>query len=82
MRKRYGVDMWKKGNYLQIDTSTVAHFNLFAEAASIEKLVGSGTFTINDIRRAAGQPTINEPWANQFYLTKNIATMNSVANAL
>ena len=47
-----------------------------------EKLVGSGAFTINDVLKAAGMPTINEPWANKHFLTKNIAEIEEAAAAL
>lgn len=78
-RKRYGYEEWKKGNFLRVDSSAIIHFDIFENAPSVEKLVGSGAYTVNDVLRAANQPTINEPWANQHYLTRNIATMDEVA---
>lgn len=75
-RKRYGYDEWSKGNYLRVDSSSILHFDLFANAANVEKLVGSGAYTINDVRRAANQAPINEPWADQHYMTLNISPMN------
>lgn len=76
-RKRYGYDGWRLGNYVRVDSSSIEHFDLFANAPSVEKLVGSGAFTINDILRAANQETINEPWADQHFLTLNIGDMAS-----
>lgn len=81
-RKRYGFDEWKKGNFLRVDSSSIIHFDLFAQAANVEKLVGSGAFTINDVRRAANQASINEPWADEHYMTLNISTMNGQTNKL
>ena len=40
--------------------------------------MGSGAYTINDLRRAANQPEIPEPWADQHYMTKNIAAMSEI----
>lgn len=54
-RKLYGYERWRAGEYVWVDSSSIIHFDLFANAASVEKLVGSGVFNINDIRRAAGQ---------------------------
>lgn len=71
-RKRYGYNAWSKGSYLRVDSSSIEHFDLFDAAASIEKIIGSGAFTINDILRASGQEPINEPWADKHYMTKNI----------
>lgn len=81
-RKRYGYEMWEKKSYLRVDSSQIIHYDLFSQASSVEKLVGSGVYSINDILRAVGQGTINEPWAGKHYLTKNIAEMGEAAAAL
>lgn len=75
-RKRYGYDAMRRGDYLRVDTSGILHFDMFANAGNLEKVVGSAVFTVNDILRAAGLPTIPEPWADEHYLTKNIATLS------
>lgn len=77
-RKIYGFDEWQNGNYLTVDSSAIIHFDMFANAANIEKLVGSGAYSINDILRAAGHATINEPWADKHFMTKNIGTVQEV----
>ena len=79
-RKIYGYDDWAKGDYLKADSSSIIHFDLFANAANIEKIVGSGAFSINAILKAAGQEPINEEWANQHYMTKNIGTVQELTN--
>lgn len=80
-RKRYGYEGWAAGSYIRVDSSSIQHFDMFANSASIEKLVGSGAFTINDILRAAGQPEIDAPWANEHYLTLNIEKLDSSRSA-
>ena len=81
-RKRYGYDRMRAGDYLRVDTSSIRHFDMFANAANVEKLVGSGVFTINDVLRSAGLPTIPEPWADEHYMTKNIAALGVETTAL
>ncbi len=81
-RKRYGYEAMSQGSYLRIDTSGIRHFDMFANAANVEKLVGSAVFTINDILRAAGLPTLSDSWADKHYLTKNIAEIDKAATAL
>lgn len=81
-RKRYGYDRMRAGDYLRVDTSSIRHFDMFANAANVEKLVGSGVFTINDVLRSAGLPTIPEPWADEHYMTKNIAALGAETTAL
>ena len=48
--------------------------------AVAKKLAGSGAFTINDILKAANREPINEPWADQHYLTKNIGALQEMLN--
>lgn len=82
VRKRYGYAGWSQGDYLRVDTSSIIHFDMFANAANVEKLVGSGAFTINDVLRAANQAPINEPWANAHFMTLNISTMGEATRNL
>lgn len=81
-RKRYGYDRMRVGDYLRVDTSSIRHFDMFANAANVEKLVGSGAFAINDVLRSAGLPTIPEPWADEHYMTKNIAALGAETTAM
>lgn len=81
-RKRYGYSGWRSGSFVRVDSSSIIHFDMFANAANIEKLVGSAAFSVNDILRAANQPTINEPWADAHWLTKNISAMDDVARMM
>lgn len=76
-RKLYGFDGWKSGSMLRVDTSAINHFDLFANAPNVEKLIGSG-YSYNDVQRAAGMPQIDEPWANEHFLTKNFAKAQDI----
>jgi len=76
-RKRYGYEGWKRGWYMRVDTSAIGHFNLFDNAPAVEKLIGSG-YSYNDVQRAAGGQEIDEPWANEHFLTKNFARAEEI----
>lgn len=76
-RKLYGFEAWQRGSCLRVDTSAVNHFDLFANAANVEKLIGSG-YSYNDVQRAAGLPTIDEPWANEHFFTKNFGRAEEI----
>lgn len=82
VRKRYGFDEWKRGTTLVVDSSSILHYDIFAQAMSVEKLIGSGVYTINDVLKSVGQPTINAKWANSHYMTLNIGTMDENAKSL
>lgn len=75
-RKRYGYEEWRQGNYLKVDSSAIIHFDIFKQANNIEKLIGSGAFTINDVLRAAGREPLRDEWADRHWMTLNIGTMN------
>lgn len=81
-RKRYGFDGWNSGDFLRVDSSSILHYDLFGQAANVEKLIGSGVYSINDILRAAGQAPINAPWADQHFLTKNFELLEDAAAPL
>lgn len=75
VRKRYGYDAWKNGDYVKMDSSSILHFDVFENAANIEKVVGSAVFSVNDVLRAANQAPIPEPWADKHYMTLNISNI-------
>lgn len=81
-RKFFGYDRWHNGDFIRVDSSSIIHFDLFANAPNVEKLVGSGAYSINDVRRAANEVTITEPWADKFFMTRNLAGMEEVVREL
>jgi HK97 family phage portal protein len=74
-RKRNGFEGYSKGTYLQIDTKSIKHVDLLSVSTAIDKLIASGGFCINDIRKVCGEPIIDEPWAWQHFMTKNYSTV-------
>ena len=70
-RKRYGYTEFSKGNFLKIDTKTIKHIDILNVATSIDKLIASGGFCVNDIRKIVGDEIIDEPWAWKHFITKN-----------
>jgi len=81
-RKRNGYEGFIRGTYLKIDTTSIKHIDLFDNATAIDKLIGSGAYCINDIRRAAGHEIIDEPWAWQHWITKNYETIQNALTVL
>ena len=81
-RKRNGYSGFLNGTYVKIDTKTIKHIDLFNMATSIDKLISSGSFCVNDIRKAAGEAIIDEPWAWKHFITKNYATVEELLNSM
>ncbi len=81
-RKRSGYAGLKQGTYMSIDTKSILHVDLLAVSTAIDKLIGSGAFCVNDIRKLVGEEPIDEPWAWQHFITKNYSTVEEVLSAL
>lgn len=81
-RKRYGREQLQEGSRMFIDSSSIMHLDVFAQAGNIEKLVGSGVMSINDICRTMGLPPIGEAWADEHYMTLNIGRASEQTRAM
>ncbi len=76
-RKKYGKKVLD-GDYLKIDTTSIKHIDIIDVATSVDKLIGSGVTSVNDILKLMGMPKIDEGWANAHYLTKNYSTFEEL----
>jgi len=81
-RKRSGYNGFVSGTYVDIDTKSIKHIDLLSVSSAIDKLIGSGGFCINDIRKLVGEPIIDEPWAWQHWITKNYSSVEDLLKAL
>lgn len=79
-RKLYTPEQYMSGNRIAIDTSKVKHFELLDSATAVDKLVSSGTVSVNELRAALGLEAIDEDWARQHYITRNYALIEELGN--
>lgn len=77
-RKRYGYEGFASGSYLKIDTTAIKHFDWFANATSVDKLIASGAKSIDEVRIAAGDTPINEAWSKKHFITKNYIEISNL----
>lgn len=77
-RKIYGMDRVQNGAYIAPNYGHIKHSDLFDIADPIDKLIGSGAFSVNDIRKRLGLEPIDEDWANEHWMTKNYAPAGEV----
>ena len=63
---------------IRVNTKSVEHTSLFKNAAGIDKAIGCGAVSINEVRRELGYQEIDEEFANKHYITKNYATADFV----
>lgn len=80
--KRYDMEEYLKGDHIRINTQSIKHIDVLDMATSVDKLLSSGVFCINDIMRILGNEPIQEEWANQHFMTKNYSTIDDLLNAL
>ena len=52
----------------------------FAMARDVEKMIGSGVWTIDDVLELKGDKRLNTTTTTQRYLTKNIAPLDDEGN--
>jgi HK97 family phage portal protein len=75
-RKRNGYAGHLRGDRLMIDTKQIKHVDLLSVSTAIDKLISSGAFCVNDIRKLVGDEPIEEDWAYAFWITKNYMPIN------
>lgn len=65
-----GKDDYLKGEYISFNKLNITHKDILESASGIDKLTSNG-FSRNEVNELLGLPRINEPWADEHYITKN-----------
>lgn len=81
-RKSFSPYQIINGYYFKFNTLAIKHIDILDIANAIDKLLSSGFTCINDLRILIGLDSIDEEWANQFFMTKNYAPIEELLNAL
>ena len=67
---RYGKRVLE-GSCIEADTTAIKHVDALSIAGDLDKLISARIYNTNEIRRKIGEPKINEPWADEYVMTKN-----------
>lgn len=78
-RKRYGRREIQKGNYLKIDTTCIMHTDIFEIAEKIDKLIASGMYCIDELRKKLGDEPLGTEESQKHFITKNYETLTGMA---
>jgi len=81
-RKNYSKQDLLNGTRVRFNTNAMKHIDLIDVAQSIDKLISSGFACINDLRELCHMDLIDEPWANEFFMTKNYSKIEDIVNQL
>ena len=71
LNKGAGYKNYAAGNRYEMDTRRIMHRDIFASAAAISTLVGSGTYSIDEVRERLGEAPLGEWWSEKHFITKN-----------
>ena len=69
-RKLYGKAVLKESEIV-IDTTCILHIDVFAIAEKIDKLISTGMYSINELRRKIGDTVLKEAYGEKHFITKN-----------
>ena len=82
-RKIYGnFESWEKGNYIVVNTSAIQHIDVLDIADKADKLIASGTCSIDEVRKIIGFNALNEDYSTIHFMTKNYDTAENMLNSI
>lgn len=77
-RKRYGSTQVQQKSYLKIDTTAVMHIDVFDIAEKIDKLIASGMYCIDELRRKLGDEELDTEESRKHFITKNYMELDDL----
>lgn len=78
VRKRYGFNEFRKGNFLRIDTTCIKHMDIFSIAKDLYNTIGSGTYSIDEIREKIGDEPLNTEFSRKHFFSKNFEDIENM----
>lgn len=79
-RKMFTKEDYLSRTYAKIDTTKIKVFDIVDLATAADKFFAIGVNSINDNLRMLGRESINEPWANKRFVTKNYESVDNIEN--
>lgn len=70
-RKRYSFDEWKKGSYVEVDTSCISYADILECADKVDKAIASGVTNIDELRPRFRLKELNTDFSKAHFITKN-----------
>ncbi|MGQ4666520.1 phage portal protein [Metabacillus halosaccharovorans] len=70
-RKIYTKEDYLARTYFKVDTRLIKYIDIVKLANALDKLLSSGTHSVNENRLLIGDEPIDEEWANKHHITKN-----------
>lgn len=70
-RKRYTLEEWQKGCYVEVDTSCINYVDILEVADKADKAIASGLASIDDLRPRVRLNPLNTDFSTSHFITKN-----------
>ena len=81
LTKGAGMSGFAKGIRYEVWTNTIRHIDIFEIAQNADKLVASGSFAIDEVRKEAHYPETGEDWGRRHWMTKNYELIEELLKA-
>lgn len=72
-RKRYSFEEWKRGCYVEVDTSCISYADILECADKVDKAIASGVTTIDELRPRFRLKELDTDFSKAHWMTKNYA---------
>lgn len=76
VRKFIGRSAFMRGDNFAFDTRQIKHIDVIGAAASIDKLIASGVYSVNDVRSLLGEQPLDDAKWDEHFITKNYVTFD------
>lgn len=73
-RKTCTFEEWQRGDCIKVDITSINHTDIFDIADKVDKLISSGIYCVDEIRKKMGENLLNTDFSKQHWMTKNYST--------
>lgn len=70
-RKRYTMQEWQNGNYVEVDTSCINYVDILEVADQADKAIASGLTSIDELRPRVRLKPLETDFSTSHFITKN-----------
>ena len=80
-RQYYSFDEWKAGCSVKVDTSCINHIDILEVGDKVDKVISSGTASIDEMRERLGMPELGTEFSKAHWMTKNYTLAEDMLNS-
>jgi HK97 family phage portal protein len=81
-RKRYSFDEWKRGSYVEVDTSCISYADILECADKVDKAIASGVTNIDELRPRFRLKPLETDFSTAHFMTKNYDLAENMLKSL